>query len=409
MKDNSGGYSIDASGGYGADLGLSGGPSTSGVDLGFDPNYSIDAFGGYGTNLGQGFGTDLGYSPDYSMDAFGGYGTDFGLANSGASDYFGTDYDGAGFSSVGGNFGVPGGSGSFMDEISKFSRSPLGRVMSMTPVGKALGLANVVGSLSKGQYGPAVGMGVSALTGNPLAGTVANIGTQAAQGQNVAGPVGATIGGLFGGQAAGPVGGMVGSQIGGMVGQSVGSGKGSQSTGVNSGSQGMDFGGALANIADVYSANRASRDIGRNISAMQASSPQVSLDALYGPTSPYAAQLRQRLEREDAAAGRRTQYGPREVELQARLADAYSRAAPQFVQANTQNMTAIAQQQALQAQRRNQTLASIYGLVRNTGVLRGIENTFRTPGINGNLDYINSIVPDNSLNGYISDSYREYM
>jgi hypothetical protein len=79
------------------------------------------------------------------------------------------------------------------------------------------------------------------------------------------------------------------------------------------------------------------------------------------------------------------------------------------MQANVMNQNAIAQQQALQAQRRNQTLASIYGLARSSGALRGIENTFRTPGINGNLDYINSIVPDNSLNNYIPSDVQEWM
>jgi hypothetical protein len=45
-----------------------------------------------------------------------------------------------------------------------------------------------------------------------------------------------------------------------------------------------------------------------------------SLSGMYGPNSPYATQLRQALARKDAAAGRNSQYGPREVELQARLA-----------------------------------------------------------------------------------------
>lgn len=41
----------------------------------------------------------------------------------------------------------------------------------------------------------------------------------------------------------------------------------------------------------------------------------------YAPGSAYEQQLRKTLERQDAAAGRRSQYGAREVELQARLAD----------------------------------------------------------------------------------------
>ena len=53
-----------------------------------------------------------------------------------------------------------------------------------------------------------------------------------------------------------------------------------------------------------------------------------NLASLYGPNSAYAQQLRQQLVRKDAASGRRSQYGPREVELQARLADMNSRNAP---------------------------------------------------------------------------------
>ncbi len=53
-----------------------------------------------------------------------------------------------------------------------------------------------------------------------------------------------------------------------------------------------------------------------------------NLASMYGPNSPYAQQLQQQLMRRDAAAGRRSQYGPRGVELQARLADVNARMAP---------------------------------------------------------------------------------
>lgn len=57
-----------------------------------------------------------------------------------------------------------------------------------------------------------------------------------------------------------------------------------------------------------------------------------SLQSMYGSNSPYAATLRQELNRRDAAAGRRSQYGPREVELQAALAKAASGVAPSIMQ-----------------------------------------------------------------------------
>lgn len=55
-----------------------------------------------------------------------------------------------------------------------------------------------------------------------------------------------------------------------------------------------------------------------------------NLNSLYGQNSPYAQQLSQTLMRQDAAAGRRSQVGPRSVELQARLADLNSRNAPEL-------------------------------------------------------------------------------
>ena len=42
---------------------------------------------------------------------------------------------------------------------------------------------------------------------------------------------------------------------------------------------------------------------------------------MFGQDSPYAKQLRQTLERKDAAAGRNSQYGNRETQLQALLAE----------------------------------------------------------------------------------------
>lgn len=52
----------------------------------------------------------------------------------------------------------------------------------------------------------------------------------------------------------------------------------------------------------------------------------------FGNNSPYAKNLRNELSRKDAAAGRRSQYGPREVELQARLAEMNARQAPGLAQ-----------------------------------------------------------------------------
>jgi hypothetical protein len=387
---------------------------------GFDPGDGMDAFGGYGQDLGvtsDNFG-DLG---GYGMDAFGGYGSDLGMSTDTTTGF---DYSlgidpGNGWGAISYNddpsLGPNAEDDSLSGKLSAFFGTPFGKAVNMAlslnpGTRAAMGLANAGLAATRGNLGPAVGAGVSALTGNSIAGGLANLGTQAVQGRDVSSSAGSMVGGLIGGSATGsPLGGMVGSQIGGMVGQSMGSStSGGQSTNSSIGGQGTDFGGALANIADIYSANRASRDVKSNIANLESNTPQVSLESLYGPNSPYAAQLRQQLERKDAASGRRSQYGPREVELQARLAEMYSKAAPSFMQANIQNQNAIAQQRALQSQRRNQTLASIYGLARNSGVFGGIGNTFQNAGINNNLNYIDNIVPDSSLNNYIPSGLEEY-
>lgn len=54
------------------------------------------------------------------------------------------------------------------------------------------------------------------------------------------------------------------------------------------------------------------------------------LQSLFGQNSPYAQMLRQQLMRQDAARGRRSQAGSREVELQARLAELNSRNSPEI-------------------------------------------------------------------------------
>ena len=68
-------------------------------------------------------------------------------------------------------------------------------------------------------------------------------------------------------------------------------------------------------LAGASGAREFRQDVNSQINNINASQAQ------FGPDSPYAQQLRQQLERRDAQAGRRSQYGPREVELQAKLAE----------------------------------------------------------------------------------------
>lgn len=67
------------------------------------------------------------------------------------------------------------------------------------------------------------------------------------------------------------------------------------------------------------------------------------MQAQYGPNrAAYGQQLQQQLARRDAASGRRSDYGGRAVELQAKLADLDSRNAPMMSQLSTQSTMGLA-------------------------------------------------------------------
>lgn len=57
------------------------------------------------------------------------------------------------------------------------------------------------------------------------------------------------------------------------------------------------------------------------------------LEAMFGPQSGVASELRNQLSRKDAAAGRRSQYGPREVQLLAELTRLRAQAEPSYMNA----------------------------------------------------------------------------
>lgn len=91
--------------------------------------------------------------------------------------------------------------------------------------------------------------------------------------------------------------------------------------GAGAGGKSPQFGDMAGSLMGLYSAYQQRKRLGQARSG---------LESMFGPNSPYAAQLGQQLARRDAAAGRRSQYGPREVELQAKLAEMNSRNAPQI-------------------------------------------------------------------------------
>jgi hypothetical protein len=94
-----------------------------------------------------------------------------------------------------------------------------------------------------------------------------------------------------------------------------------QSAGGGGGQQPGRFDSMAGNLMGLYSAYRNRKMAGKQAGQLQ---------SLYSPNSPYAKQLEQTLLRSDAAAGRRSQVGPRSVELQARLAGLNAQMAPQL-------------------------------------------------------------------------------
>jgi hypothetical protein len=114
-------------------------------------------------------------------------------------------------------------------------------------------------------------------------------------------------------------------------------------------------GGLLTDLAGLYSATKQQSDI-KDLESM--------FTGMYGQDSPYAQALRQQLDRRDAAAGRRSQYGPREVELQAKLAEQMTR-----------NASTITNLRMLAGGARNNTLNTVLSGIENQG---GISNIIST-------------------------------
>lgn len=341
----------------------------------------------------------------------GGLGADQGMANQGVNDYsWGYDFGSAGFSNpmsfdyadLANMFGSQYSQGlpttptdfsySSSPSFSSFMDSPFGKSVRglLGMVNPALGAGiNAVYAGYRGDVPGALGSLAGGLTGNGLIGTGVALGTAAAQGKNVAGPagsaVGGTLGSMFGGQVAGPVGAYAGGMLGSQVGRAAATGQGLPgATGpaqgfTDNGGGNMNWGNLIGagvgGLAGLYQANRAAKAAEGNTQ---------DLGALFGPNSAYAQQLRQQLERRDAASGRRSQYGPREVELQAKLAQMAAQYGPNISQ---QNMAA---QNAAQA-RRNAQMNMLLGLGRQSGLFNWAGNRlsdlFSGSGTSGGVDY----------------------
>lgn len=128
------------------------------------------------------------------------------------------------------------------------------------------------------------------------------------------------------------------------------SGDGGTSTGTT------NWGNLATGLGNLYMASRNNAGIQGQIN---------NLNGLYQPGGAYATQMQQQLDRQDAAGGRRSQYGTRAVELQGRLADAATRNAP-----------TLANLYAQQRQNRFNQLAGLVAMGKNSGAFNGLGGMF---------------------------------
>lgn len=334
-----------------------------------------------------------GYGDFGGMDSFGGYGADLGVDTGGSPggnptgnmDYFGLDYDGAGFAGLGHSgygYGNAGGSEGFLASLFSFMGTPAGKALGMAVPG--IGLAATLGkSINDGNFGK-VGSTLGGLFGGQAGSALGG-----AIGSGLSNIGGSTSGGFSNTLGNSGNGDNITTTGSGSVIPNTGTTPGNTSSNITGGSSGNNMYGLTLpanlntpnvagytpqnpqfksytpqNLSSTYQqTNPYTSNTNYNKVAYTGTSPNAvgsaadysptginpvmnnqvglpELASLFGPNSAYAQQLRQQLERKDSAAGRNSQYGTREVELQARLAEAAAKYAPEF--ANAQ----IAQQNA---------------------------------------------------------------
>lgn len=117
---------------------------------------------------------------------------------------------------------------------------------------------------------------------------------------------------------------------------------------------------SLSDLLNLYSQYQQHQQMGDVIS---------QLSDMYGPNSPYAKDLQDNLQRRDSAAGRSSQYGPREVELQAKLASQHS-----------QNLLALPSIYQNMGGNLNGMLGSGQRLFEGIGGMQGITDLFKGAG-----------------------------
>ena len=353
----------DQSFGFG-DLAAPGlGPTTNPIG---DNPYGLSGLGDYGQDPFNYFGDfgSLGNSPSYSdngMSAFTGSGENL---DSGMSDYFNPNEE------EDRKTRTPGMTMGMGPKVPGFWDSGLGKVL------RGVTSLHPAGRLGWGAYDLAQGKNPIQVAANQLPGLPGMFARTAMDAsQNGFGPaVGTTAGGMAGGMLGNSISpglGAITGPLGASMGRSMASGQGIP--GQSQGNQnGLDVNSLLSGLSGLYSSNEARKELGGNQDAING---QISsLSGMYGPDSPYAKQLRQQLERKDAASGRNSQYGPREAQLQALLADKAAGTAGTIGQLTQQSQRLNDQR----TQQRNQQLGILLGMGQRSGLFSGLSGMFNS-------------------------------
>jgi hypothetical protein len=168
---------------------------------------------------------------------------------------------------------------------------------------------------------------------------------------------GSTAGGMLGTAVAGPIGGVLGGMLGGAIGNSALGGvtanagmNGAPSANGENGATGMQWGDLATGLAGLYAGNREKNQYNDQINSLQ---------SIYSPGGQYAQALRNQLQRRDAAAGRRSQHGPREAQLMAALAQSQAQTMSSPGMVNMMKQRGIAQ---------NQGLGTVLSLLQKSGL-----------------------------------------
>jgi len=364
-------YGMSNNYGVGANYGFSTGHGNQGLSVG---NSTVNDLGQLGsTNYGfGGLGTDQGLKANgYNIAPNLGTGTladiynfspNYGFSAPGATDYSPAGNPNLGFTGMGqeglralangpdyalsqgvGGLGITGkengteNTGWNHPGVALLSKV-LNIIPQTRPLGAAIGMAKglATGNVGDvlGRVNPLAGMGYNVATSNDPTRAAANIGAN-------------TIGSQIGGDFAGPAGAAIGgSLVGGLMNTAFGQARAdardvgafgnvspmqagvqsSQNTPTSIRGDGGTNWGNLAALAGkglgAYQAMSGANQVASNAANTNAQLQQSmqGLSSMYSPQGAYAQQLRQELARRDAKSGRNSQYGPREVELQAALA-----------------------------------------------------------------------------------------